>query len=70
MPHQAIPRVEGGGEGDRDDDGLGMEGWTRKMSCPNAGGGHYGELGAESSSSSKTSSTGTYNLSSISHISG
>ena len=44
-PHQAVPRVEGRGEGDREDDRLGVDGWMRKMSIPDVGGGRYGELG-------------------------
>jgi hypothetical protein len=50
--------------GDKEDDGLGAEEWTRKVSTPDAGVVRCGELGAEASSSSRTSSMRTSSLSS------
>jgi hypothetical protein len=62
--------VERGGEGDREDDRLGTEGRTRKLSSLDAGAGRYGELCAEASSPSKTSSMRTNDSSYINCDSG
>jgi hypothetical protein len=59
-----------GAKGDREDDGLGAEGCTRKLSSPDAGAARSGELCAEPSSSSKTSSMRIIDLSCISRESG
>ena len=69
-PIDPSPGWKGEARGDREDDGLGTEGCTRKMSSLDAGLGHCGELGAEASSSSETSSTRTSDSSSTSRDSG